>query len=479
MLRVAVLILALVLAHPVNAERYALLIGNQTYVQEVGPLQNPINDINLVARSLEQIGFKAQNIRRVENANRVKILSEVDSYVDRLSKAGTNAVGFFYYSGHGVANQRDKRNYLIPVGVRALDATLWYSAIPLDDIVRRLSDTASNAAHFVVFDACRNLLRTQTRGSKGFLPVSAKRGMFIAFSTDPGHTASDEGQASGPYAAALAAELVKPGQHHLDLFQNVKERVLQSANGQTPWERNGLVRRVYLAGKEAAARSAISPKPTPPTSEPAIAWRVVEASKDCRIVRAFADQYARSVWAKFAETRLTALDCPLVPVDLDPQRAFVIAGQSFRKNDWASARPYLEHGARKGHAPSMAMLGEVLTMGLGGAKDVIGGFNWLQKAADKQDSHGTFALGFAYNDGTGTAVNPKKAASLFLNALRTSKNEAEQRHYIQILIGSKTRLRVLTVHSLQRELGIKVTGDFDAAMRDALQSYSARHANQH
>jgi TPR repeat protein len=466
------------LACPAKADRYALLVGNQTYASTVGPLENPINDINIVARSLEQIGFKSANIRKVENADRVKILSEVDRYVDQLSKAGSDAIGFFYYSGHGVANQRDKRNYLIPVSVKALDASLWYSAIPLDDIVRRFSEAASNAAHFVVFDACRNLLRTQTRGTKGFVPVDARRGMFIAFSTDPGQTASDAGQQSGPYAAALAAELVKPGQHHLDLFQNVKERVIKNANGQTPWERNGLVRRVYLAGKEAPARSAISSKPTPPVSEPAIAWSVVETSKNCQIVRTFADQYPGSVWAKFAETRLSALGCPIVAEDLDPQRAFAIASQAFRKNDWATARPYLEHGARKEHAPSMAMWGEVLTMGLGGGKDETAGLNWLEKAAAKQNSHGAFALGFAYNDGTGTNADPKKAASLFLDALRTSANETEQRHYIRLLHANKKQLSVPTIQTLQLELGVEVTGDFDVATRDALERYSAQFANE-
>ena len=44
------------------------------------------------------------------------------------------------------------------------------------------------------------------------------------------------GAKSGPYAAALAAELSKSGLDHLNLFQNVKEAVLASTSGaQQPW----------------------------------------------------------------------------------------------------------------------------------------------------------------------------------------------------------------------------------------------------
>ncbi len=157
------------------------------------------------------------------------------------------------------ANRRDRQNYLIPVDVEALDANVWYDAIKLDDIISKLSNLAGNAAHFVIFDACRNLLKMQTKGGKGFLPVSARRGMLIGFSTDPGETASDAGDGSGPYAAALAAELIKPGQDHLDVFQNVKERVHRETGGQVPWERNGLLRRVRFAGK-AKAMVRLSPR---------------------------------------------------------------------------------------------------------------------------------------------------------------------------------------------------------------------------
>jgi hypothetical protein len=102
----------------------------------------------------------------------------------------------------------------------------------------------------VVFDACRNELLLPTKDtSKGLVPVAEQQGMFIAYASAPGRTASDKGEKSGPYAAALASELGKPGLDHLNLFQNVKEAVLASTDGvQQPWENNGLGRRVFLTG---------------------------------------------------------------------------------------------------------------------------------------------------------------------------------------------------------------------------------------
>lgn len=241
---------AIATAAPVAAKsRHALLIANQAYKPTVGRLENPANDVALIQSALERTGFLSTHIRVVRDADRGAILRAVLDYATALARAGDDAIGLFYYSGHGVANPQDKRNYLIPVNVARLDAYVWTEAVSLSKIVDTLSDRAPNAAHFVVFDACRNVLRLPVRGTKGFVPVSEKRGMLIAFSTDPGATASDDGQRSGPYAEALAAEILRPGQSHLDLFQNVRERVWTKTRAQVPWTRDGLLRRVYLSDR--------------------------------------------------------------------------------------------------------------------------------------------------------------------------------------------------------------------------------------
>jgi len=68
------------------------------------------------------------------------------------------------------------------------------------------------------------------------VPISEQQGMFIAYASAPGQP-PNRGDKSGPYAAALAAELAKPGIDHLSLFQNVKEAVYAASAGtQQPWQ---------------------------------------------------------------------------------------------------------------------------------------------------------------------------------------------------------------------------------------------------
>ena len=67
---------------------------------------------------------------------------------------------------------------------------------------------------------------------------------MVAFAAEPGKTASDIGQGSGPYASALAAELVKPGQNDLLMFHNVRVAVMDNTKGdQVPWTEDGIQRR--------------------------------------------------------------------------------------------------------------------------------------------------------------------------------------------------------------------------------------------
>jgi hypothetical protein len=144
----------------------------------------------------------------------------------------------YIITGHGAAEKGTNINYLIPVDAKqpGTDA-FWDESLKLDDVLRLL-DGARSAAKFVIFDACPNERQLPTKDtSKGLLPVAEQEGLFVAYASSPGRTASDYGDKSGVYAAALAAELIRPGLDHLNLFENVKESVLASTNGvQQPWE---------------------------------------------------------------------------------------------------------------------------------------------------------------------------------------------------------------------------------------------------
>jgi formylglycine-generating enzyme required for sulfatase activity len=220
-------------------QRFALLIGNQAYMDAVGPLKNPYNDVARVGRALEEVGFTV--LDPIKDATRDDMLFGVYKLADRLRKAGPGAVGFLYYTGHGIAVGGE--NVLIPKNVESTsDAELNVRGVRLGEVLDILKTNAPQAVHFVVLDACRNNIRGQ-KGAKGFVPVSDQRaGVVLAFATAAGETASDEGAGSGPYAAALAQEIVIPGRNDQAVFNAVRSRVVTAtARHQTPWTHDGLI----------------------------------------------------------------------------------------------------------------------------------------------------------------------------------------------------------------------------------------------
>ena len=289
-------------------KRIALLIGNQGYAPSVGLLKNPHNDIAMVGEALTKQGFDV--LAPLKDARRSEILGGVRELVRRLNAAGSGAIGLIYYSGHGAAEKDTNINYLIPVDAREPGTTaFWDESVKLDDILRLL-EGARSAAKFIVFDACRNELRLPTKdSSKGLLPIAEQQGMFIAYASAPGRTASDKGDKSGPYAAALAAELGHSGLDHLNLFQNVKETVMAATGGaQQPWESNGLGRRVYLTGQPKPLKDAPQPQATGPTpSEINQFCQSVASNASLAVVQALADTYKGTQMAPCADARLKEL----------------------------------------------------------------------------------------------------------------------------------------------------------------------------
>jgi len=235
--------------------RLALLIGNQGYADKVGPLKNPHNDIGLVGKALESLGFKVTYLRDADFATMSKAIKK---HAGQVRTAGKGTVDFVYYSGHGAADATTQRNFVIPIDVKDADTVdLWENSIDLKkDVVDELATQAPNAVHYVVFDACRNELQLKANGNKalgagdkGFLPVADTSGLLIAYATAPSKTASDVGDSAGPYARALAEELVKPGIEAVMMFRSVQLRVKKEVE-QDPWLSFPTLPAVYLAGEK-------------------------------------------------------------------------------------------------------------------------------------------------------------------------------------------------------------------------------------
>ena len=176
-------LIVLLPSHGRSEARIALLIGNQVYDPSVGVLKNPLNDIALVGQALSRQGFDV--LPTIKKAKRTDILGGVRDLVRRLNAAGSGAIGFIYYSGHGAAEKDTNINYLIPVDAKEPGTTaFWDESVKIDDEMRLL-DGARSAAKFVVFDAvnCNSRARKPARAScpwpssKGCsLPTPARRG---------------------------------------------------------------------------------------------------------------------------------------------------------------------------------------------------------------------------------------------------------------------------------------------------------------
>ena len=300
------LLLSLI-AVPARAEkRIALVIGNKDYKASVGPLTNPLNDIHLVGEALRSIGFEV--LKPVENATRADMLRAINAFASTLKTAGPDAVGFLYYSGHGAASQGE--NYLIPIDViEPSTDELRILGVKQSEVLNILRDEAPNAAHYLVLDACRNSLQG-ARGGKGFVPVGQQNGVLVAFSTEPGKTAADTGATSGPYAAALASELVKPGQTDLIMFHKIRVNVIAKTNGdQVPWTEDGIQRRERPVFAPVAA-GANEPPPAPSAaiaSEAERAWAATQNTTSQAVLEEFIRRYGDTYYAALASARLDEL----------------------------------------------------------------------------------------------------------------------------------------------------------------------------
>lgn len=237
---------------PCAAEaRQALVIGNAHY-QYVDALRNSVNDAELIATSLKQVGFQVTLLR--------------DATLDQMSQAAAefgralrrDDIAFIYFAGHGV--QFGGENYLIPVDADvALPDQLRQRAFPIGQLLAALP-ADGRSSNIVVLDACRNNPFAQRSpaysralqigqaggGGRGQTPVNVPAGLsqldsvpgntLIAYATSPGKVALDGSGRNSPYAEALAGVMLGEGLEVTAVFQEATLQVKHSTSfQQEPW----------------------------------------------------------------------------------------------------------------------------------------------------------------------------------------------------------------------------------------------------
>ncbi len=236
--RILIAIFAMTWAATAMAEpRIALVVGNSAY-GSVSALDNPVNDARLMAEKLEGLGFE---VRHLSDSNQIDMKRAISQFGRDLRRGGEDAVGLFYYAGHGV--QSFGSNYLLPVDVSLDDpADLDLMAVEARSVLHQMA-SANNKTNIVILDACRNnpFEDLADMDDNGLAEMKAPTGTFLAYATDPGGVALDGETGNSPFTLSLAKHIETPGMAIEQLFKKVRVEVLDQTRGlQTPWDTSSL-----------------------------------------------------------------------------------------------------------------------------------------------------------------------------------------------------------------------------------------------
>ena len=220
-------------------DRIALIIGNSKY-QNLGTLNNTINDAKAVEKSLKEMGYKT---RLVTDTNEIQIRKEIKSFALDSEKA---SLALIFYAGHGA--QVFGENYILPTDLEIpqRESDIQLSGVKVDDIINSIRSKTK----VVFLDACRDnpaLIKSLSKGrgsyQSGLAPTKnssmseSNTSIFIAYSTDSGNIALDgNGLLNSPFTSSLI-EYIKEPISIDDMFSKVTRDVKNKTNNtQKPYK---------------------------------------------------------------------------------------------------------------------------------------------------------------------------------------------------------------------------------------------------
>ena len=226
-----------------HEKRLALVIGNSNYNK--GPLNNPVNDALLIAKTLDTLNFDV--ILDTNIANRGEFLKTIREFGNKRSEYD---VSFVYYAGHGI--QVGAENFLLPTKANfQTEYDVMDNAVSVQNIMRYLNGM-TNQVNILVLDACRDnpfegsWNKTRSLKGKGLAKISPPTGSLIAFSTDAGNTASDGNGTNSIYCKALCKNMMLENISLDQVFRNVRSDVLkETSNNQRPVESSQLTGNMF------------------------------------------------------------------------------------------------------------------------------------------------------------------------------------------------------------------------------------------
>ena len=288
--------------------RIALDIGNSAY-QDLPRLANPVNDARLVGATLSDLEF---DVVLVIDADQKAMKYAIVEFGERLAQAGKDAVGLFFYAGHGL--QVNGENFLVPLGAKIeKESHVAIEAVSAGWVLGEM-EFAGNAMNFIILDACRNnpLSRGFRSAARGLARMDAPRGSIVAYSTAPGQVSRDGDGFNSPYTTALVREMKTAGISVERMFKQVRIAVMaETGEQQVPWESSSLTGDFYFAPLDSAApdtstETAGAPA-TPSVSAEQTLWRAIENSSDAVDYMAYLAEYPGGAYAVLARARVESL----------------------------------------------------------------------------------------------------------------------------------------------------------------------------
>lgn len=308
----ALLFIATTVPATAQQKRIALVIGNSGYGSDIGKLANPKNDATLMASTLRSVGFDV--LTKIDGDRRT-MARAIQEFGRKLTAAGKETVGLFYYAGHGV--QANGTNYLIPVGAAiGTEADLEIEAVSAAWVLGQM-EYARNALNVVVLDACRNnpFKRSFRSATRGLARMDAPRGSILAYAAGPGQVAADGASLNSPYTEALTRAMRVPGLKLEDVFKRVRVRVeLVTQEKQTPWEESSLRGDFYFVAPN-VAKSTGTAMSTQMDKE-ALFWNTIKGSRRALDFQAYLDKFPNGTFASLARDRFQMLRAAASPDEI-------------------------------------------------------------------------------------------------------------------------------------------------------------------
>ncbi len=405
----------------VLTRRHALVIGNARYAIPGNALINPVNDANLVAKSLRSRGFDVTVLTDLTTR-------QMEAAVDVFANQAENAeLALVYFAGHAVALEHV--NYLfgvelsLPLRDVRIDNTQQHSLS-----MRRVSQALRRAKiqnRLVVLDACRTNL---TRGSttEGLTHTIPAGGELIAFSTQPGATAEDGFGANGPrhspYAFYFAHALdTLPEDTTVETFfkQLTADVQVATAYRQVPHYASSLVgetsfvsmtdaRTTAMPGATSSGSAQPGRGPSPALGQDLIRARMSEWEQEIERGAQFVDE------PRYEALRARAEVGDVVAITT---LGLIAENGQYAEQDYKLAIRWYQRAADQSFAPAQTYLGELIAMGRGTPKNYAVAERLFNSAA--QAGHRRAALDlFDIRTRMGQVADPQAGVEIILETLK-------------------------------------------------------------